>query len=147
MESKKRHFGVRKRLATKKKSLILSSLVMFLDIEQFVLVPVSVCNIKSLNTPSVTKQKLPKYQFNQNPTYQIDSLRKEINKKLFAKAHFLINKILSFQRTKLSNSQTLILDGEETGVFFSVFAQQLRRRNADVPEIYFILLDAAGITP
>ena len=75
-----------------KKSLLFSSLVIFLDIEQFVLVPVSVCNKKSLSTPSVTKQKLPKYQFNQNPTYQIDSLRKEINKKLFAKAPFFSTK-------------------------------------------------------
>ena len=27
------------------------------------------------------------------------------------------------------------------------FAQQLRRKKADVPDIYFTLLDAAGISP
>ena len=27
------------------------------------------------------------------------------------------------------------------------FAQQLRRKNAEVPDIYFTLLDAAGISP
>ena len=48
---------------------------------------------------------------------------------------------------KLSNSQTSILDGVETGIFLSDFAQQLRRKNADVPDIYFTLLDAAGISP
>ena len=50
-------------------------------------------------------------------------------------------------RIKLSNSHTLILDGVETGIFLSDFAQQLRRKNADVPDSYFTLLDAAGISP
>ena len=80
--------------------------------EQFVLVPVTVFN-KSLITQSVTKQELPKYQPSQNPTYQVDSL-KEINKKLFSKADSLVDKILTCPRIKLSNSQTLILDGVET---------------------------------
>ena len=98
-------------------------------------------------TQSVTKQELPKYQPSQNPTYQIDSLKKEINKKLFSKADSLVDKILSCPRIKLSNSQTLILDGVETGIFLSDFVQQLRRKNADVPDIYFTLLDAADISP
>ena len=114
--------------------------------DQFVLVPASVYN-KSLITQSVTKQQLPKYQPLQNPTYQIDSLKKEINKKLFSKADPLVDKILSCPRVKFSNSQTLVLDGVETGIFLSDFAQQLRRINADVPDIYFTLLDAAGISP
>ena len=114
--------------------------------DQFVLVPASVYK-KSLIFQSVTKQELPKYQPSQNPTYQIDSLKKEINKKLFSKADSLVDKILSSPRIKLSNSQTLILDGVETGSFLSDFAQQLRRKNADVPDIYFTLLDAADISP
>ena len=52
--------------------------------EQFVLVPAYVKN-KSLITQSLTKQELPKYQPLQNPTYQVDSLKKEINKKFFLK--------------------------------------------------------------
>ena len=84
--------------------------------EQFVLVPASVYN-KSLITQSVTKKELPKYQPSQNPTYQIDSLKKEINKKLFSEADSLLDKILSCPRIKLSNSQTLILDGVEIGIF------------------------------
>ena len=114
--------------------------------DQFVLVPASVYN-KSLITQSVTKQEFPKYQPSQNPTYQTDLLKKETNKKLFFKADSLVDKILSSPCIKLSNSQTLILDGVETGIFLSDFALQLRRRNADIPDIYFTLLDAAGISP
>ena len=47
--------------------------------EQFVLVSASVYN-KSSITQSVTKQDLPEFQPSQNPTYQIDSLKEEINK-------------------------------------------------------------------
>ena len=114
--------------------------------DQFFLVLASVYN-KSLITQSVTKQQLPTYQPSQNPTYQIDSLKKVINKKLFSKADSLVDKNLSCPRIKLSNSETLILDGVETGTFLSDFAQQMRRKNADVPDIYFTLLDAAGISP
>ena len=114
--------------------------------EQFVLVPASVYN-KSLITQSVTKQELPKCQPSKNPTYHVDSLKKDINKKLFSKGDSLVDKILSCPRIKLSNSQTLILDGVETGVFLSDFAQQLRLKNADVPDLYFTLLEAAGKSP
>ena len=100
---------------------------------QFVLVLASKYN-KSLITQSVT-QELPKYQPSQSPTYQIDSLKKEINKKLFSKADSLVDKILPCPCIKLSNSQTLTLDGEETGIFLSDFAQQMRSKNADVPDI------------
>ena len=114
--------------------------------DQFVLVPASVYN-KNLITQSVTKQEFPKYQPSQNPTYQIDSLKKEIIKNLFFKADSLVDKILSCPRIKLPSSQTLDLDGVETVIFLSDFAQQLRRKNADVPDIYFTLLDGAGLSP
>ena len=95
----------------------------------------------------MTRQEFPRYQVEQNPTYQNDSLEKEINKKLFAKADSLVEKNLSCPRIKPSKSQTLTLDGVETAVLLSDFAQQLRRKNADVPDIYFTLLDAASISP
>ena len=114
--------------------------------EQFVLVPASVYN-KSVTTQSVTKQELPKDKAKQPPTYQIDSLKRDINKKLFGKADTLIDKILSCSPITLSNSQTVILDGVDTGVFISDFIQHLRRKNADVPDIYFTLLEAAEISP
>ena len=66
------------------KLLLFPLLTICLHMEQFVLVPASVYN-KSLNTQSVTKQELPRYQPSQNPTYQVDSPKKEINKKLFSK--------------------------------------------------------------
>ena len=113
---------------------------------QFVLVPASVYN-KSVTTQSVTKQELPTYKAEQPPTCQIDSLKRDINKKLFGKADLLIDKILSSSRIKLSTSQTIILDGVDTGVLISDFTLHLRRKNADVPDIYFTLLEAAGISP
>ena len=70
-----------------------------------------------------------------------------MNKNLFSKADSLKNKILSCPRKKLSNSQNLILDGVETESFLLDFVQQLRHKNAEVPNIYFTLLDAAGISP
>ena len=112
--------------------------------EQFVLVPASVYN---KSAQSVTKQELPKYKAEQPPTNQIDSLEKEINKNLFSKADPLIDKSLSCSRIKLSNSQTIFLDRVDTGVLISDFTLRLRRNNADVPDIYFTLLDAAGISP
>ena len=110
--------------------------------EQFVLVPASVYN---KSAQAVTKQELPKYKAEQPPTYQIDS--RNLNKKLFSKADPLIDKILSCSRIKLSNSQTILLDEVDTGVLISDFTQHLRRKNADVPDIHFTLLDAAGISP
>ena len=120
------------------------SLTICLDVEEFVLILASVYS-KSLNSQSVTTQELPKHQTSQNPWYQIDSLKKEIYKKPSAKADRLVDKYLSCRRIKLSNSTTLILDGLETAVLLSDFAQQLCRRNADVPHIYFTLLDADGL--
>ena len=111
--------------------------------EQFVLVPASVYN---KSAQSVTKQELLKFKAEQPPTYQIESLKRDINKKLFGKADPLIDKTLSCSRIKLSNSQTLILDGVDTGVLISDFTLYLRRKNADVPDTYFTLLDAAGIS-
>ena len=112
--------------------------------EQFVLVPASVYN---KSAQSVAKQELPKYKAEQPPTYQIDSLKRDNNKKLFGKADSLIDKMISCSRIKLSNSQTIILDGVDTGVLISDFTLRLRRKNADVPDIYFTLLDAVGISP
>ena len=102
--------------------------------EQFVLLPACVYN-KTLISQPITRQQLPKYQPSQNPTYQIDLLKREIIKKLFSKAHSLVDKILSCSRIKLTNSQTIILDDVETRFFLLDFARQLRRRNADVPDI------------
>ena len=112
--------------------------------EQFVLVPTSVYN-KTVTTQSVTKQEIPKYKAEQPPTYQIGSLN--LTKKLFGKSDTLEDKILSCSRIKLSDSQTKILDDVDTAVLILVFTQHLRRKIADVPDIYFTLLEAARISP
>ena len=70
-----------------------------------------------------------------------------MNKQLFSKADSLVDKILSCLRTRLPKLQTLVLSGVETRTALSYSAQQLRRKNADIPDIYFTLLDAAGIYP
>ena len=114
--------------------------------EQSVLVPASVYN-KRVTAQSLAKQDFPKYKTEQPPTYQIDSLKRDINKKLFGKADPLIDKTLSCSRIRLSNSQTIILDGVDTGVLISDFTLHLRRKNSDVPDFYFTLLDAAGLSP
>ena len=67
--------------------------------------------------------------------------------KRFSKADSLVDKILFCPRIKLSNSQILILGCVETRSSLLDFAQQLRRKNAEVPDLYFTLLDAAGISP
>ena len=74
--------------------------------EQFVLVPASVYS-KSVTAQSVTKQELPKYKAEQPPTYQIDSLKRGINKKLFGKTDTLIEKkfiLFSHQTFKFANN-------------------------------------------
>ena len=114
--------------------------------EQFVLVLASVYN-KSVTTQSVTKQESPKYKTEQPPTYKIDSLKGDINKNLFDKADTLIDKILSRSRIKLSSSQMIILDGVDTGVLISDFTLILRRKQVDVADIFFTLLDAAEKSP
>ena len=115
--------------------------------EQFVLEPISVYNSNIKKPTVVTKKELPSYQSTEKPTYQIESVKKDINKNLFAKADSLVDKVLSSPRIKLSTSNFLILDGTDTGVSLTDFAQTLKRKNAAVPDIFFTLLDAADITP
>ena len=109
--------------------------------EQFVLVYSNKC----MKTQTVTKQKLPKYQDEKNPRYQIVSLKKK-KIELSDEADALFNELLSCFHFKLSNLQTLKLDGVKTGFWLSVFAQQLCSKNADVPDIYFTLVYAAVIS-
>ena len=74
-------------------------------------------------------------------------IKLEINQQLCTNASPLVNKILESRRIKLSISNTLMLDGIQTGVLLKDFAERLKRKNVTVPEIYFTLLDAAIITP
>ena len=93
--------------------------------EQFVLVPISVFNSNIKKPTVVTKKELPSYQSEEKPTYQIESVEKDISKNLFAEADSLVDKVLSSPRIKLSTSYFLILDGTDTGVSLTDFAQTL----------------------
>ena len=132
LEVKKKRSVVRKRIATNSRHYTSRHKSFFLIWN----------SMFSSHLLSVTKQELPKYKAEQPPTYQIDSLKRDINKKRFGKADTLIDKILSCSRIKLSNSQTIFLDGVHTGVLVSDFILHLRRKNADDPDIYFTLLNA-----
>ena len=113
--------------------------------EEFVLV---LLVYNSSNNPTiVTKQRQPKYRPEKTPTYHKDTIQKEINQQLRTSASPLLNKILESPRIKLSDSNTLTLDGIETGVLSKDFAQRLKRKSVTIPEFYFTLLDAASITP
>ena len=93
------------------------------------------------------KTKTTQIQFWANSHVPQNALKKEINQQLSTSASLLLSKLLEFPRIKLSNYNTLILDGLETGVLFKDFAQRLRRKNIPITDIYFTLLDAASITP
>ena len=110
------------------------------------LVPISVYNSNIKKPTVVTKKELPTYLSEEKPTYQIESVKKDINKSFFAKADSLVDKVLSSPRIRLSPSNFSILDGRDTGVSLTDFAQTLKRKNAEVPDIFFTLLDAAGVT-
>ena len=66
------------------------------------------CVQQKFDYPVSYKARTSKVSTFKNPTYQIDSHKKEMNKKLVSKADSLVDKSLSFPRIKLSNSQTLI---------------------------------------
>ena len=129
-----------------KKQFAPSSLNICLELEQFVLVPLSVYK-SSNNSTIVTKSELPKYKSDQTSTYHRDTLKKENNQQLSTSAYRLLNKTLESPRVKLSNSNTLIVHGIQTRVVLKDFAQRLKRKNVPMPDIYFTLLDAASITP
>ena len=114
--------------------------------EQFVLVLLSVYNSSNSST-FVKKQELPKYKLEQTPTYHKDTLKKESNQQFSTSASPLVKKFIESPRIKLANSNTLILDGIETGVLLEDFAQRLKRKNVAIPDMYFTLLDAVSITP
>ena len=99
---------------------------------------------KSLITQSVTKRDFPKYQALHKSTYQTDSVENDINRKLWVKADSLVGEILTACQAL---QVTLFLDGVETSVLLSHFAQQLRRENADLSKVYFNLLEAASTSP
>ena len=103
-------------------------------------------NNKSSKNQAVTKHCFRSINLKKIPRTKLIRFRR-IFKNLFVKAHSLVNKFSFRPRIGLLNSQTSVLDGVETGVLLSDFAQQLRQRNSDILNLYFTLIDAAGISP
>ena len=114
--------------------------------EQFVLVPVSAYNSKTRPSTIVTNTETYVSGW-KTPEYQVDSLRKDINKKSFGEAALMVDKLLSSPRIKLSIFNFILLDGKDTGVSLIDFAQKLRRKNTEVPDIHLTLLDGTDFTP
>ena len=61
--------------------------------QQFVLVPASAYNNKNLNSQSIAKQEFPKYPADENPIYKIDTLGKEVKRKIFVLSDSFVDKI------------------------------------------------------
>ena len=82
--------------ASSLKSLPLPSSVIYPDMEQFVLVPVSVHNNKNLSIQSFVSCQAGTSKMSSftKPTYQVDPLKKVLNNKLSAKGDSLVEKIL-----------------------------------------------------
>ena len=73
----------------KKGLLLINTISPFVISEHFVLVPFSVYNSNIIKPTVVTKKELPTYQSEEKSTYQIESVKKDINKT------FLLKMILS----------------------------------------------------
>ena len=102
METTKKSIFVAKRTIAQKKPFPPSSLNNCLEVEQFVLVPLSVYN--STNNPTnVTKQEPPNYKPDKAPTCHKGTLEREINQQLSKKASPLINKNSTHQAIKLQH--------------------------------------------
>ena len=124
----------------KKGLLLIKTISPFVIREHFVLVPISVYNSNIIKPTVVTKKELPIYQSEKKFTYQIESVKNDMNKNFFAKADSLVDKVLSSPHIKLSSYNFLILDGRDTGVSLTDFAQTLKRKNAEVPDVFLLYL-------
>ena len=74
-------------------------------------------------------------------------MKKEISRNFFATALSLFDKVLSSPRIKLLTTNFLFLYRRDAGFSLTDFAQTLKLKNAEVPDIYFTWLDAADMTP
>ena len=115
--------------------------------EHIVLEPFSVYNSNNNNPTLVTKQRLPKYKLDQNPTYQMSTVNKENIQHFISSATALLIKLLESPCIKLPNRTTIMLDGMETGVLLKDLVQHVKRKDAAIPDIYFTLFDAVSIPP
>ena len=143
LEANNRHFVVRKRLAAKK--VITPYVISLLSWYGAVCSRACFCVQQQEIEYSVSYRaeisEVSSWAKSRVPNWLAE---KEVKIIFFLRADSLVNKVWSCPRIKLSKPQTLKLEGVETRVLLSDFSQQLRRKNADVHDIYFTQLDAAG---
>ena len=112
---------------------------------KIVLVPAFVHN-KSLVVRQLQSMSFQSIQLNNFPQTTLILLKRKEKTKSFVQNKTLLS--ANFCPVIVSISQFgRFLDGVEAGVLPSVFAQQLHRKNANLPYIYFTLLNATGISP
>ena len=145
LEAKKRHSGVRERLASNESryssrhwSIVLTKYRLFSS-QILCTTRVGILgHLRSTNFQSI--------QLTKTSSTELTLQKKKLIKICF-QGRLFFDKKLSCLRIEFSNSQTWILDCVENGVLSSDLAQKLRQKTADVHDIYFTLLDAAWISP
>ena len=113
--------------------------------EQFVLIPQHLyeqkikLEVKNLDTFEQKPVSVPTHL---SPIYM------EISHKTRSlKNESIVDQILNSPRVKLSLNDTILLDRRETAVAFIDFIFALKRKNVDFPDMYYTILDDAGINP
>ena len=134
LEAKKKRSVVRKRIATNSHHFT-SRDYSFVLIWNSLFSSQVLC--KSVTTQSLTKQELQKYEAEQPPTYQIDSLKRDINKKLWQirlpdRQDFIL---FSHQAFEFANNEFGRCWMSFNLRFYSTFASKKRRRSRHL--LYF----------
>ena len=134
LEAKKRRSGSRKRVTTHK--IITPPVINQFSWHGAVCFCFCFCLQQVFENPVSYKtgaSKVPTFTKSHIPVWFAEEV---IKQKLFAEADSLVDKFLFCPRMELSKSQTLrLLDCVRTGVLLSDFAQQLRRKISDFPDI------------
>ena len=113
--------------------------------EQFVLIPQQLYEQKfKLNVYKLDKSEEKINFIPQN----LDSLHKDITTttKSFENES-VVDQMLKCPQIKLFLSDSILLDGRDTNVAFTVFIYALKRKNIEFPDIYYKILDAPRISP
>ena len=114
--------------------------------DQFGCVPASVYNEKCLNFRQFQKRSFQSIKLNKLPRTKIVRLQKKQRKiglqsRLLGRHNFVFSSYEGFKFADFNIGSCMNWN------FLLDFVQQLRRKKADIPDIYFPLLDTTGISP
>ena len=101
--------------------------------EQFVLIPRYLYEEK-FRLDKAEKAIEPQVVQDQN----LEPVYSEVNSRLKSKNNSLVDKILASPRIKLSTSNTILLDGKETGVAIADFNYSIKRERENFSRLRFI---------